>query len=296
MIIKMPGGTRKTMKQAVAARSKKTVTISKKVKPAKLKDQTRVAMMNVVNRILNRKSETKYLTNVTNSSGAPYNSPVMFNSAVQGTSQFISALPSMVQGTDDYDRVGDSVVPTKLVNDIFIDFVPKSGQVGLDLPVDLTVHIFYGYCKKYKSWTDVNTNSSALADQLLKLGAKDPVSGSEFKPFVGLHRDTTLHLNQDIFHLKTKKIHMYKSPGYSNGVTSPGIISQPSKIHAHVKLDWTKMLPAKLKYEESADTLPSNYAPFWCIAYSYNDQSTPDTGATGILEYVYTSHLSFKDM
>lgn len=253
-------------------------------------------MMNVVNRILNRKSETKYVSNITNSSGSPYVNPVMVNSAIQGTHQFQSALPPMVQGDDDYSRIGDSIVPTKLVNDLWIDFVPKSGQVGLDLPVDISVVIYYGYCKKYKSWTDVDTNSSALADQLLKLGTKDPVSGSEHKAFVGLHRDMTLLANQDIFHLKKKVIRMYKSPGYSNGVTSPGIISEPSKIHAHVKLDFTKLLPAKLKYEESTDTLPSNYSPFWCIGYVYNDQSLPDTGTTGILEYQYTSHLHYKDM
>lgn len=254
--------------------------------------------MNVVNRILNRKSETKYVTNVTNSAGTPYNAVTQFNSAVQGTHQFVNALPPMEQSTDgdSFQRIGDSVVPTKLVNDIWIDFVPTSPYFSATNPADLTVYIFYGYCKKYKNWNDVDTNSSALADQLLQLGTKDPVTGSEHKPFVGLHRDTTLLLNQDIFSLKKKVIRMFKSPGVSNGAAGGGIISQPSKIHAHVKLDFSKMLPAKLKYEESTDTTPSNFAPFWCIAYTYNDQTVPDTGSSGILEYVYTSHLHFKDM
>lgn len=269
----------------------KTTKITKTVRPAKLKDQTRVAMMNVVNKILNRKSETKYITNYRDDTQHIW---TQFNSQIYGPGQFGSAVPAMVQGTTDYTRLGDSVSPVKMYTDLRFRVKPVDPLTTNGNPVDITVVIYYGVCKKLKSVLDVAADAS-LPNTLLKLGYTSAVSGLETKPFMGYAEDTDYVINDDIWTLKKKTVRLYKTFGSINGPASPGVPSAPNRNEAHVRLNFTKTLPAKLRYDDAAGQFPVNYAPVYAVGYYYNDSTPPDTGA-GIVEAIALEHLWYKDM
>lgn len=271
------------------------VKVTKSVRPAKLKPTTKAAMMNVVNRILNRKSETKYLTDYSSGTGGTYNKWTGFNSQIVGAGQWGYALPQCVQGDNDYQRIGDSIVPTSCKTDLYFRLAPQGGQATQQNPVDITVVVFYGYCKKYKSLPDVTASSSGLSAQLLRVGQQDATTTLETKSFDGNIVDLTYPINDVVWHLKRKSVRLYKAPGVLNGGTASGVLSSGNKGIAHMRLDFTKMLPSKLKYDDATDTYPSNFAPVWAAGYYYNDATAADAGG-GIVQLSAYPSIRFKDM
>lgn len=252
-------------------------------------------MMNVVNRILNRKSETKYVTSRP-ADANPF-TYTQINSTISGSGQWGSALPSLAQGTTDYTRIGDSIVPVSSKLTVEARIRPLAGTTSYGAPVDITLVVFYGYCKKYKQYGDVQSNAAALCTQLLKLGGVDPVTGLETTNFSGNAADDMLVINDETWHLRKKRFHLFKAPGQLNGTTGAGVLSTPDKNMARFTLDFTKMLPAKLRYDDATSALPDNIAPVWTMGYYYNDSTPPDTTAgSGIVEYKSIRHLKFKDM
>lgn len=255
--------------------------------------------MNVVNRVLNRKSETKYA-----SSRAGDTQPHVYtitNSVIAGAAAWQSAIPGVIVSTsaDDWTRVGDTISPTRSRVDLELKLIDPAGSppgtYSSPAPWDITAYIVYGYCKRYRNITDVNGNSAALASALLKLGGKDG-TGAEYTSFGGYAEDADLIINDAVWHLRVKKVRLFKSPGQLNGVVSPGTISTPNKNSAKVVLNYSKMLPSKFKYQGDADLYPTNFAPVFSIGYYYNDGTPADTGSTGVLKYKATKHLFFKDM
>lgn len=254
-------------------------------------------MTTIVNRVLNRKSETKYAC-----SRAGESTPHVYtitDSVIAGAGQWGLALPGIIQGTDDYSRIGDTIAPTRARVDLQLKLTDPAGSptgVYSNMnPVDITAYVVYGYCKRYKYTGDVIANSAALASQLLKLGGVDG-TGSEYTGFNGYAEDADLIINDSIWHLKVKKVRLFKSPGQLNGTVSPGTISTPNKTTHKMRLDFTKMLPAKLKYEDVGDSQPVNFSPVFSIGYFYNDGSPPDTTpGVGLLKYHATKHLFWKD-
>lgn len=254
-------------------------------------------MTQLVNRVLNRKSETKYASSRAGES-VPHTYTVV-NSVISGSGQWAAALPRIIQGTDDYSRIGDTIMPSKARVDLELALVDPAGTptgtYSNPNPVDITAYIVYGYCKKYRAYNDVQANSAALSDQLLKLGGVD-ASGNEYTSFSGYREDADLIINDAIWHLKVKKVRLFKSPGQLNGPVSPGVISTPNKTTHKVRLDFSKMLPTKLKYPDVGDLLPINFSPVFSIGYYYNDGSPPDTtSGVGLLKYHATSHMFWKD-
>lgn len=231
--------------------------------------------------------ETKYVSNY--AALETPNTYINVNSPIVSSTQWGSALPQLPQGLTAYDRIGDRVNPTSLK----VAMNLRLTAAAQTTPHDLTVVIYYGYCKKFTYYTDVVTNSIDLSDKLLRLGGQDGAS-QELAPFSGIQSDACLPINKTIWALKKKTIRFYKAPGVLNGTTGAGVLSVPNKNNHTVILDYTSMLPAKLKYDDSDDVWPSNFAPVWSIGYYYNDGTAPDTG-TGIVEYRDVRQLYYKD-
>jgi len=237
-------------------------------------------------------AETKYVSTIADD--ATPNTYSSFNSIISGATQFSCAMPTLQLGTNAYTRIGDLIQPTSLK--VALDVRIKGGTSSTGNPVDLTVVLYYGYCKKYKNWNDVNTNSATLANQLLSTGGISALTSVDTQPFAGLQSDSHLPVNSTIWKLKKKTVRLFKCPGYLNGATSPGLLAGPSKYNHTFFLDYTDMLPAKLKYEDG-DPLPENFAPVWSMGYYYNDATAPNTTAgSGILEFKTNNMLYFKDI
>lgn len=237
---------------------------------------------------LDSKIETKYTANyaylATPNTYLPVNSPIL------GPTQWTLAVPGLGQGLTAYDRIGDKISPTSLKVALDLRFTAAAQAT----PHDITAVIYYGYCKKYTSFYDVQSNSVDLCDQLLRLGGVVTTTDAELQPFNGIQSDVHLPINKTVWALKKKTIHMYKAPGILNGGASAGVLSTPNKNNVSVILDWSSALPAKLKYDQSTDVYPENFAPVFAIGYYYNDGTAPDTG-TGILEFQASKMLYFKD-
>lgn len=251
--------------------------------------------------MLNRKSESKYITSRNgNTTPHAWNN---FNSTIVGVGQFWPVIPTISQGTEEYQRIGDSITPTKFKVDLSVRFRPdqqfQSGVPSQVDPRDVVVVVYYGVCKKFKKILDVQNNSATLTPSLLRLGGLDPaVGGLETSPFLGYAEDDHLLTNSTIFQLKKKRIHLMKTANQVNG--PPGVTGGPNINQARVTLDFSSFLPAKLKYDTTTDTLPSNMSPFYCLGYYYTDASLPDDGSTpqlsGKLQHYATPHLWYKDM
>jgi len=240
-----------------------------------------------------KNAETKFVTNIYNDANPNVYSP--FNSAIAGSTQFSSALPDIGTGTDGFSRIGDLIQPMSLKT--ALDVRIKGGTSSTGNPVDVTVVVYYGYCKKYRTWDEVSANSAALCEQLLRVGGISALTTLDTQGFNGIQSDSHLPVNTTIWKLKKKTFRLHKCPGYLNGSTSPGLLGGPAANNHSFILDYTDMLPAKLKYDQTVDVLPSNFAPIWCMGYYYNDGTAPNTGSgTGILEFKTNSMLYYKDI
>lgn len=263
---------------------------------AKLAPTTAKAVKAIVDRAISSKSETKFVSNYA-ADTAP-NTFTSFNSAIAGASQFGNPLAQLTQGDTDYQRTGSQIVPrqVKCALDVRISAGtdPSNSRV---YPVDVTVVGYYGYCKKYSTYSDVNANSASLASDLLRLGGVNG-AGAETQSFNGIVADSHLVINTDIWHLKKFTFRLYKAGGYLNGTPGNGTQNAPNKNLHSIMLDYSSMCPSKgLVYDKSTDTLPVNWAPVYTMGYYYNDSTPADVSAnTGILEYKSNKFLTFKDM
>jgi len=218
-----------------------------------------------------------------------------FNSIIAGATQFSSCLPPLVQGTTDYQRLGDSVQP--IANKVALDVRIKGGTTSSANPYDLTVVVYYGVCKKFKKFDDLSAASASLCGELLRSGGVSAISGVEVQEFGGIVGDSHLPINTSTWTLKKKTFRLWKAPGILNGGAGSGNFTSPNKnLHSCV-LDFSSFLPSKLKYVDSVDDEPDNYAPVWAMGYYYNDGTPPDTGSgSGVLEFKTNAMLLYKDI
>lgn len=246
--------------------------------------------MNVVNRILNRKSETKYAgqlgaatwTNIT--------------SQLDGTiNQIRRVIPPVVQGSDENDRLGDSLVPTSLKVKLALRLAAK--PTGAEPPFaapgarDITAVIWYGYARKYKA-SDVLFSDTNIIRSLLDNGTATGV------PFLGNPQELLFPVKNEFFQVKRKTVRLHKPTGTVNifgqdDGTAGGLDASMLK---YVSLDFKT--PAKFLYGDAAKAYPENYAPFFAVAYVNNDplSEVSSQAGTGSLEIHWNKELYFKDM
>lgn len=238
-------------------------------------------------------SETKY---VSNASAWNY-----FNSTIQGTNQWVSALPVIRQGDDAFQRIGDALSVKRLNTKIAFRFniadLPPPLQKVADAR-DISIVIYYGFVKKYKRYDDISSNSADLCNTLLDNG--DGTTSS----FSGAYEDMLKPVNKDSWILKRKIVRLFKGQGYANTDQSASLVGQalypPALCSRMVTLRFKGK--DKVKYAPTitggtAPQYPDNYAPVWTCAFIYNDQViTPETGTPTPVQYLARNECWFKDM
>lgn len=256
-------GRRKTGKATRSARK------ARPSKPAKtLPKRARKAVADIAKTVLKRNTETQYIVdNQELNWGAIYGDTTPTGGGVQ----LYSCLPQIVQ-TDDptsSGRRGIKIQPTKHVTDlqfIFSDeplYGAAAPGVRLDsLAWDVTVHIWYGYVKRYKSTDDVNGNKIFIAQNLFE------IDGATQTRFSGRIQDLLNERNSDFGTLKHKSFRMMKSSGNANaGAASEQY--EPAQTQHSLRLSWKA--PPSLKYADETSFYPENYAPFILVGYHHND-------------------------
>lgn len=226
-----------------------------------------------VTKIAKGKSETKHASKtLENLTG--------HNSAI-GSGDAVTLLPSVAQGTDDFNRIGDRISPVALY---------IKGRLGLtynsqqnNRPISVRVMVVSQRTVRDASFL------SAWTPNLL-LSANDPDSGLLDTAYDGTARNAMYPVNKNMFTVHYKRdFTMYPSQGTDAGV---GIESENKTL-----LKWGAKikLPKTLVYYNSSTDVPQNACPFLLIGYCYADGTSPDV-TTLRLTSTTVSTLYFKDM
>lgn len=267
----MPGPVRK-YRQSKSGKLVRVVRARIPVEPG-LTKRSATTVAKIAKRVFNTKTETKCVAdNVGRNYVTLYGATI-----VPGTSgQIYSCLPPLAQATGTgagttFTRVGNKISPTRLTTDLRFVFNQDQLITG---PVtaasagwDITVHIWYGYARRYKNIPDVLNNTGTLLSTLLEDG-----QGTNF-PFTGLLNEEPLMVDREVYNMKHKSFRMYKNAGAANicDAVAPSL-STPMHQVQRVRLSWKT--PKTLLYGQDTDQYPENYAPIMIVGYCHND-STP---------------------
>lgn len=206
--------------------------------------------------------------------------PTYFNSGINSTGELYQLLPPVAQNVSQTGRIGESIMPQKIVVRGYINYGSNSYQ-GAN---EIISRLFCFQDKSVRSW-DLRTNIS--------LGILD--TGGSGSQFTGtLINVVTPHNNDHFTFFKDAKHKFLKPYGYTNntGVTT-AITSMNSSLVWFFTVTLTKkQLPAVLKYDGS--DYPVNFCPVMGLGYSYALNDSPDTLTTQLL-MAYTSTLYYKD-
>jgi hypothetical protein len=218
------------------------------------------------------------LTNIGNFTG--------FSSGITGVSEIYAAMPQITQGTDNYQRIGDTIAPVRCDVDLRIEVASLNDNNAYDR----TVHVFLLEAVSVKSLP----NYTAIPIiQMLNNGQGGRVD------FNGTLYHSKFPINRDAFKvLHHKKVRLVK--GFGNPVssasvtagTTDGIIS-PSGHYVDLKLP--VKLPKTLKYETAGVYYPLNAAPFFVIGWVDNITTNTASSMTGSLSVMGRTNMYYRD-
>jgi len=267
-----------TRKKSMKSRAKKNTTrrINKKATVARMP-----VVSALVNKIVNRKLETKYATDRRNA--------ITFNSGISAWSEAYPILPPVPEeGTtpQSFARVNDQISPLNLKLDlnVAINAVARSVAVRVD--------VFVLTYKLNKYWPNVSALSGT--PQLYRTGT----TGAQTQGYDGVMSSTFLRMNLNSFSvIRHKSFLLGGNVGLPNGDTTNGNAPNMSLPGMSRKLSMVIPCPKTLKYDESSAssvTYPNNFAPFLFIGYSKVDGTGPDVSFASVVAS-WTNSLTYKD-
>lgn len=299
-MVRRYGGTRKirrtgggmTRKMRRPGARKPIARLSKPVKRA-------------VNTLINRKMETKYVSQVMTGEEGPLviYGDVYPQGTPNGPVQLWPITPDVSEGDTEFTRDGVKIFPKSLVADVDLKFNNKTSAIGGngtldDCSWDVTAHVWWGYARRYKNSDDINANKVAIVENMLEDGQGNSVR------WLGGPLDHQLHQNNEFVSLKHTSVRMYRPLGQQNTATLAGGVTTyyPQVIQRSIKCRFK--VPKSFKYNENLSQ-PENYAPFVIIGYQNNDNVQaantygvdPPLLATQAPALIASirSHLYFKD-
>lgn len=277
------------------SKAKKSTRAVKSLAP-----RARKAVATIAKSVMNRAVETKYI--------AENQEPVaIYGDTLPGGGlpQVYTCLPDITQGDGSFDRQGLKLNPKRHTTQLQFTFNedPQILSGGVGVPAaqagwDVTVHVWYGFAKRYKNVVDIQANAAAILAEMLDTG-----NGGQSR-FTGLMSDELFELNKEFLTLRHKSVRLYKNAGLANvlDVTSPSL-GMPEYQGARMTLSWKA--PKTLLYKDEVAVIPENYAPFIIVGYSHNDgtqaSDLANTGPTNnilqvsAIKMVRTDKVWYKD-
>jgi len=230
-------------------------------------------------------------------------SPVQQNQFISSNlTDILRVIPPIVEGTDDFERIGTSIQPVSLQLKCNVTMDPKAWD-GSASPYavgrNLIAVAYLLQHKQIKSYTLLSTQNNF--SQLLDSG-----DGST-RQFSGTRQDAMLPVASQYYKLLKKKTIPLRIDGnVPNGTTgSPPWNAQSDPFS--VNWTWTlkgKSLPKKLRYPESNTAAgavaagvndPTNCSLFWCVAFYNMDGTSLGTAAQTFIQQQYVATLRYKD-
>lgn len=296
--------------------SRKTKSRSKATRAVKtLAPRARKAVATIAKRVLNRKSETKYAGVDIPTSLSPSPFQALYGAVLPtgGVGQLFTCVPQIQQGDTTFTRKGVKIQPTRHTTDLrfvfnedaALNYTPSGGSTST-YPIaqagwDISVHVWYGFAKRFKRVTEVATaaNTTAILQTMLQDGQGDN------QEWNGLITDELLDIDREVVTLKHKKFRMYKNAGLANvGDPISPSLTTPMNTHYSMRINWK--VPKTLLYAEDNSLVPENYAPFIVIGYNHNDgtpaSNTGNAGPTSDLsrlpaiKFFKADKLYYKDL
>lgn len=269
-------------------RTRKSTKTTRAVKS--LAPRTRKAIATIAKRVVARKSETKWAANLALGPTVLYGDIAPIGQPVQ----VYPAICPLTAGTGDNQRIGNQVMPTKCTADVFLS-IAQAAIAGGNTQYnswDITAHVWYGYVKRFKNATDIITNQTNIANQLLDMGG----AGGQYKRFSGLTQDLMFPTNKEFLNMKRKSVRLFKSFGWANtnAPLAAGVTQYfPDRVQSLLKLSFKP--PKTLKYSLADE--PENYCPVVIIGYQHNDATQAANGNVGtpILATEMITKIWFKD-
>lgn len=242
-----------------------------------MKDTTRAGVLAVVRRILDRRTEDKFV-------GWKVEENVVHNSPISSADcypvlQNIAPLDTAT-GNLAQQRNGDRIKPKSLIVRGVLSFNP-------DQPSNTSQNLLVRVCILSQKNIKVGSAVTGGVDsgRLLRPGYAGV--GTDQIPFNGFTIDVNAPINKDLF-----RVYMDKTFIMSSQIVTAGAVEQQlnSKRWRYV----FKQLPTTLSYDEGNGDWANNFAPFLCIGYAYADGTAPDVLQSRLVSNT-SSFLTFED-
>lgn len=248
-------------------------------KKAKAKKANKLVTKRQLYRAINRSIETKIVT-------ATY-SLTAFNSGISAAGDLITVLPGIVTGTNQNDRIGMSVKPTRLVIRGYIVYNTASSYNYVDAKL-LGARLLCFQDKATRAYQNAISNYNLLE------------TGGSGATFTGTPLNYLQPVNRDQFQIfADRRMKILKPFGYTNS-SSPMFDTAMQSVDGSIFRPFTivltqKHMPAYLKFDHTdSPSYPVNFAPYLACGYCDLLNSTPDVTNTQ-LSITFTSTLYFKD-
>lgn len=208
-----------------------------------------------------------------------------FTSAITGTGELYACIPRLTQGTDDYQRVGNQVMPVSCHVDLILQATTNDNAQS----VDKFAHVFVLQATAVKSLDNL---SAVPITQLFENGAGGYIGAD------GTTNMSQYPLNRQAFKvIAHRRVRLYKPFGQQNNALAPtagGTNGTIAGCTGNRRLRIKVPLPKKLKYDVASQSYPINSAPFLCIAWERNDYDGDNNQLTSMYAQA-RCHLRFKD-
>lgn len=249
-------------------KSVKSAAISKAKKQRMgLSKRTRQAVKKVVKQTIKKTAETKWVSQ---------NYDLSFNNTIGGASECYPLCPTIAQGVDDFQRLGDSIRAKYLVvrgkvqyNNAFLDtaatqFIPP-----------VTCRLMVLSQKNIKVSSDVQSRADVA--HLLK----DNVGTGTARPYSSSQYDNLAPINLDLFQVHLDKKIKFNWINHQIVVTDPGVSIAHDVGNDRTKYFYLKIkLDRNLKFDDGNANYPNSFAPFMCFGAVCDDGSSPWTAST----------------
>lgn len=212
-----------------------------------------------------------------------------FNGTITSVPDLITALPTVTQGVDTNQRIGQKVKPLKIVIRGYVIYnTDDIAGTGL-----LDARMLGGRLFLYQSKGNKNFNNSIYESNLLDIG-------SSTKQFTGTAMDWITPTNKNLFTFyKDKKFIVQKPYGTTNDSSpahSTTINCMNKSLYTPFVFTLTqKQLPAFFNYDDSLNlSYPVNFNPNLSLGYCDLLNKTADT-VTSQLQMEFISTLYYED-
>ena len=239
----------------------------------------RTNLMRAVKQIVMKNTETKQAT-------LQYNTTA-FNSGINGPGDQMQVLPPVGVGTSQYQRIGASIKPIKLVIRGFIQYKTDNNAGARMIGVRQ-------FCYSDKTVSSYGTNTLAGSNfQLLDIG-------SSSQNFTGTSLNYNTPHNKDQFRFYSDRKHVIMKPYGLTNTLSPSATTELTSVDKSMYKSFiitipASKMPANLKYDDTNSiSQPVNFAPFLSVGYCDLLGYTGDTTNTQILT-TWVSTLYYKD-